>query len=355
MSPTRPARTAPGSTVLYTEALEFEYRRRLRGTRQGVGAIGIIILAATAGYHLIEGWPLTDSLYMVLITLSTVGFGEVHPLSPAGKYVTVGLILTGVASVAYVAANFSRLVVEGELRQLVGRRRMHKELAEIRHHFIICGLGRVGREVCRNLRAENVPVVVIDIDAQALDSLTQDSVPFVHGDAVDETSLLAAGLPRARGLLLTLANEADNVYVTLLAKDLRQDLQVVARSISEQGERRLYAAGADRVISPERIGAISMSNSVLRPTVVDFTESAVGHQNLELQLEEHLIPAGSWLEGRTIQECRIRSKFGIMVVGVVPPEGEMIFNPEPDTPLQAGATLIMLGRREDLVRFTDAT
>ena len=142
---------------------------------------------------------------------------------------------------------------------------------------------------------------------------------------------------------------------TLLAKDLQRDILVVARSISEQGERRLYAAGADRVVSPERIGATSMSNSVLRPTVVEFTESVVANHNLELQLEEHLIPAGSSLDGRTIQECRIRSEFGLMVVGVVPPEGEMIFNPEPGTPLQAGTTLIMLGRREDLVRFAAVT
>ena len=354
MAPTRPERAAQGVATLPPQLLEVEYQRRLRGTRQGVAAIGAIILAATAGYRLIEGWSLTDSLYMVFITLSTVGFREVHPLSPAGQYLTIGLILTGVASFAYVAANFSRLVVEGELRKLVGRRRMQKELSRLRDHFIICGFGRVGSQICRNLRAESVPIVVIDVDANALDALPEASVPFIHGDAVDEANLLAAGLPRARGLLLTLSNEADNVYVTLLAKDLHRDILVVARSISEQGERRLYAAGADRVVSPERIGATSMSNSVLRPTVVEFTETVARH-NLELQLEEHLIPAGSSLDGRTIQECRIRSEFGLMVVGVVPPEGEMIFNPEPGTPLQAGATLIMLGRREDLVRFAAVT
>ena len=335
--------------------MDGEYRRRLTRTRLGIGAIGLIIVAGTLGYVSIEGWSVADSLYMVVITLSTVGFREVAPLSPLGRYWTIGLIITGIVAVASVAANFSRLALEGELRHLVGRRRMDKEITRLRDHFIICGYGRVGKEVASNLRSENLPIVVIDIKADALDELAEMRVPHIAGNAVDEAVLLLAGLPRARGLLLTLSNEADNVYVTLLAKDLRRNLLVVARSISEQGERRLVAAGADRVVSPERIGATAMSNSVLRPTVVEFVGIATGHENLELQLEEQPLSAGSKFVGRSIQECNIRHRYGLIVAGLVTSEGKMVFNPAPDYLLLADTTLIMLGKRDDLARFAEAT
>ncbi len=198
-----------------------EYRRRLGSAWLAAAAILAIVLLGVAGYTILEGWPLGDSLYMVIITLSTVGFREVRPLSPAGQYLTIFLILTGVATFAYAAASFARLAIEGELRRLVGRRRMDKEIARLEGHFIICGFGRVGRAVARNLRAEGSSIVVIDAGSDAVEQLRLADVPFVQGNAVDEVVLLKAGLPRARGLLLTLSNEADNVYVTLLAKDLR--------------------------------------------------------------------------------------------------------------------------------------
>lgn len=340
---------------LRTDLLEAEYRRRLRGARLGLLGIAIIVVLGTLGYSMLEGWPLGDSLYMVMITLSTVGFREVHELSGSGRMLTVLLIFTGVASFAYVAANFARLAIEGGLRDLVGRRRMDKEIARLHNHFIVCGFGRVGSEICGNLIAENVRVVVVELDPTVIDTHSAKSAPFVVGDAVEESVLRAAGLDSARGLLLTLSNEADNVYVTLLVKDLRPELLVIARGISEQGERRLLAAGADRVVSPERIGATAMSNSALRPTVVDFAEIATAHHNLELQLEEQQISEASELVGRSIAECGIRQRFGIIVAAVVTAEGEMLFNPEPQYSFEAGATLIILGKREDLARFATAT
>lgn len=343
------------SRILTQSPTEAAYLARLHGVRVGILAILLIVIGGTAGYMLVEGWPVGDSLYMVIVTLSTVGFGEVQPLGPAGRVLTSFLILTGVTAFAYVAASFARLIVEGELQRVVGRRRMEKEIVRLKDHFILCGYGRVGREVCRNLRSDGVRVVVIDRSSETLAELADDDIPFIRGDAVEEDVLMEAGLDRARGLVLTLSNEADNVYVTLLARDLRTDLLVIARSVSSQGERRLVAAGADRVVSPERIGARSISNSVTRPSTVEFTEIVTAHENLELQLEEVCLSTESSLVGRSIEECNIRRNFGLIVVAILTPGDEMMFNPPPGHRLTADSTLVVLGRREDLRRFDNAT
>lgn len=348
-------RRLPGRPLVDPLRVQDEYLRRVRGVQLGFGMIGLVVVGGTVGYMAIEGWGFSDSLYMVIVTLSTVGFREVRELGPAGRWLTSGLILTGVSTFAYVAASFARLVVEGELQKVVGRRRMEREIARLRDHYILCGYGRVGQEVCRNLLSDGVTMVVIDRDEVALAALADDGVPFVVGNAVEEDVLLDAGLERAKGLLLTLSNEADNVYVTLLARDLRSDLMVIARSVSSQGERRLVAAGANRVVSPERIGARSMSNTVTRPSTVEFTEIVTAHENLELQLEEVRLSKQSQLLDRSIEECHIRRNFGLIVVAILTPEGEMVFNPAPGYRLTADSTLVVLGRRDDLKRFTTAT
>lgn len=314
----------------------------------------LLILGGTAGYMMVEGWPLFESLYMVVITLSTVGFAETRPLSDTGRVLTIGLIVTGVGTFAFVAAAFSRMIVEGELRDVLGRRRMDREIAALDNHVIVCGFGRVGREVARNLLADDVSLVIVDVSEEAADAAAEMNLPFVRGDAVDEEVLDSAGLVRARGLLLTLSNEADNVYVTLLAKERRRDLQIIARSITEQGERRLRAAGANRVVSPERIGALSMSNTVTRPSTVRFTEAVTQREEFDLQLEEIKLTGSSALLDKSIEECNIRRNFGLIVVGILTEPGDMVFNPPPTYRLESGSTLIVLGRAEDLKRFRSA-
>lgn len=335
--------------------VEWQYQRQLRATKLGLVMLGLIAVGGTAGYMALERWTFGDSLYMVIITLSTVGFREIRQLSDPGRYLTATLIVTGLGTLAYVGAAFTRLVVEGELQFVLGRRRMDKEISRLVDHFIVCGYGRVGREVCRNLQADDVPFVVIDVDPEALDDLSSGDIPHVQGNAIEEAVLERAGIDRARGLLLTLSNEADNVYVTLLAKERRRDLPIIARSITEQGERRLVAAGVNRVVSPERIGARSMSNFATRPSTVEFTEIITARQNLGLQLEEQRLGETSQMAGKSIEECRIRRDFGLIVVGILTPEKDMIFNPSPAYRLEAGSTLIMLGRQEDLRRFASLT
>ncbi len=341
---------SPGGRPPYS-ASDVEYRRRLQAARLGLAAIAFILIVGTVGYVLVEGWTLVDSLYMVILTLSTVGFQEVRPLSTGGRVLTMALILTGASAFLYVAAMFSRLAIEGDLRRVVGRRRMDKEISRIANHHIICGYGRVGREACRHLLADGVSVLVIDINEEALGDLDATRVPHLRGDAVKESVLRAAGIERAAGLLLTLSHEADNVYVTLLARDLCVGLQIIARSVTEQGERRLLAAGADRVVSPERIGARSMSNSVTRPHTVDFTEIVTASTGLDLQLEELSIPTGSALIGKSIQDCNLQRDFGVIVVGILSTDGEILFDPAPEYCLEAGSTLIILGKRNDVIRF----
>lgn len=350
-APLRPGRHLSHRAV---RLLELTYRSHLRALRFGLTAIVLLIVGGTAGYVLVEGWTLIESIYMVVITLSTVGFAETRPLSDAGRALTIGLIVTGVGTFAFVAAAFSRLIVEGELRDVLGRRRMDREISALDRHVIVCGFGRVGREVARNLRADDVPVVIVDVSEDAADAAAELNLPFVRGNAVDEEVLDSAGLDRATGLLLTLSNEADNVYVTLLAKERRRDLTIIARSITEQGERRLRAAGVSRVVSPERIGALSMSNTVTRPSTVKFTEVVTTRENFDLQLEEIKLTAASALLGKSIEECNIRRNFGLIVVGILTGEEDMVFNPPPDYRLQSGATLIVLGRAKDLGRFRGA-
>jgi voltage-gated potassium channel len=350
------ARLRPGRQLSQraVRLLEQTYRSRLRALRLGLTAMAMLIAGGTAGYMLVEGWQLFDALYMVIITLSTVGFAETRPLSDAGRALTIALIVTGVGTFAFVAAAFSRLIVEGELRDVLGRRRMDREISALDRHVIVCGFGRVGKEVARNLVADEVPVVIVDVSEEAADAAAELNLPFVRGNAVEEEVLDSAGLDRASGLLLTLSNEADNVYVTLLAKERRRDLTIISRSITEQGERRLRAAGASRVVSPERIGALSMSNTVTRPSTVRFTEVVTTREKFDLQLEEIKLTESSALLGKSIEECNIRRNFGLIVVGILTGEEEMVFNPPPDYRLESGATLIVLGRTQDLRRFRGA-
>ena len=310
-----------------------------------------VIALAIFGYMTLEGWSLADSLYMVVITLSTVGYGEIRPLSPTGRVVTLALIVGGMTALAYGAGAFSRIVVEGELRRVLGRRKMDRQISKLCEHFVICGYGRVGKNVCADLIAEGLEVVVVESDEHVVQQHVSDPVMFVVGDATEDEVLDSAGIRKARGLILALSNEVDNVYVTLLARESFPDLQILARGSTDRGQQRLRAAGADRVVSPERMGARELAQSVLRPTVVEFIKLATAHENIELQIDEQSIGEDSQLVGQTIAACDVRRKFGLIVVGVMTRDGEMSFNPAPEHRIEARSTLVLLGRKTDLQRF----
>jgi voltage-gated potassium channel len=313
------------------------------------------IVLGISAYMWVEGWSLRDSLFMVAITLSTVGFNEVQPLSPSGEIVTMGIIVLGLTSVSLVVAQATRAIVEGEIRQVLGKRRMQKDIGKLRNHVIVCGYGRVGRVTCLELARAEEPFVVIDNSEGVQARLQEDGSLGILGDATDESVLEAAGISSARALILALPSEADNVYVTLLAKESHPDLFVLARGISDHCEKRLRAAGADRVVSPNIIGGIRMAYSVLQPSVIEFTDILTGRRDLELEIAKVEVLESSSLAGATLGELRLRRKFGVLVLAFQAPGGEVSFNPSPDDVINVGDRLMLIGSREQLEQFRAST
>jgi voltage-gated potassium channel len=309
----------------------------------------LILLATiglgTLGYNLIEGWSLFDSLYMTVITLATVGFREVHDLSAQGKAFTMVLIVFGAGIIAYTVGSLIQFMMEGQLRSILGRRKLEKLIEELQGHYIVCGYGRIGTLICREFQARPIPFVVVEKDPNLTEKLNGEGYLNVRGDATDDDTLVAAGIRRAKGLITAVTSDTENVYITLTARGLNPDLFILARAGEEGSEKKLKRAGASKVISPYIIGASRMAQAILRPSVVDFIEIATAGENLELQLEEIRVTAASALVRKTLVSSGIRRDWGIIIVGVKKRGGEMLFNPASDTLIEAGDILITLGER----------
>ncbi len=311
----------------------------------------LIIGLGTFGYALIEGWPLFDSLYMTVITLATVGYGEVHPLSPSGRVFTLFLILFGVGIIAYAIGSLVQFMVEGQLRQVLGRKKLEKQIGKLEGHYIICGYGRIGGLICKEFQARPLPFVVVEKDAGLCEKLANEGRLFVAGDATDDETLVAAGIQRAKGLITAVTSDTENVYITLTARGLNPDLFILARAGEEGSEKKLRRAGASKVISPYIIGATRMAQAVLRPSVVDFIEIATAGKNLELQLEEIRVAADSHLVQKTLVSSGVRREWGIIIVGIKKADGQMTFNPKSTTLIDAGDILITLGERTAILNL----
>ncbi len=314
------------------------------------GILVAILAVGTVGYRWIEGWSLEDSLYMVVITLSTVGYGEVRTLSPAGRVFTIVLIVAGVSLVTYAVGTISRMIVEGELQVLLGRRRAMTKIRRLKDHYIICGFGRIGSLVAQEFERRPLPFVVIERDEARVVQIPEH-YPVVVGDASEEAVLLKAGIERAKGLVAVLQSDADNLFVTLTARDLNPDLFILARYEEEKTETKLLRAGANKVVSPYIIGGSRMAMAVVRPNVIDFIELATTSESLGLQLEEVLIGEGSSLAGITLAESPIRSELDIIVVAIKRSSGHMEFNPSALSRPEPGDRLIVIGEREHLNRL----
>ena len=318
-----------------------------RGLKVTLGLLGIVTLGGTIGYQVIEGWSLLDAFYMTVISLTSVGFGEVHPLSPAGKLFTILVILGGVAVVAMALGYGSRIVLEGQLERIMGRRKVEKEIARLREHYIICGYGRMGRVISREFLKKPVPFVVVERDPEIFKSI-DPGVLAVCGNAEEDTVLKAVGIERARGLVSVVSSDADNVYITLTAAGLRPDLYIVARAGDEGAERKLMRAGASKVVCPYAIGGAGIANAIIRPAVVDFIELVTRREHLELQMEEVLVAPTSPLAGRSVLESGLRQQYGAIVVAVKKGNDHMQFNPAPEHRIEAGDRMIILGAGEKL-------
>jgi len=308
----------------------------------------LLMLAGTFGYHLLEGWPLLDSLYMTIITLSTVGFGELQPLSPAGRLFTSVLILLGVGTLAYTLTRTIEALVE---QRLFHWRRVQMDIKRIKDHVIVCGYGRMGETVCAQLLQRRVPLVVIERDGAMSERLDQSGILHLVGDATDDAALTEAGVQRAKALAAVLPSDADNLFVTLTARHLNPDLTVVARASNEKNEPKMLTAGANRVLNPYRSGGRQMARQLLQPSVTEFFDLITGGVDTGLSLEEVELQPGSSLIGVTLRDAPIRKEMDVIVVGVRRVAEGLIFNPPPDLAPQAGDVLLALGRRENLRRL----
>lgn len=327
--------------------------RNLRG-QQPVLAITLlvtVIAGGTLGYVVIEGWGVWDSFYMAVITVTTVGYREVHPLSRMGEAFTVVLLTGGVGTALYAFTLLATIVVEGGLHKRFQDRRRTRMLDTIKDHFILCGYGRIGSMVAQQFARQKVPFVVIDLDPERVHVAMEQGFLAVVADASNEDVLRRVGIERARGLIAAVSTDAENVYAILTARVLGPNLFIVGRSETEDGSRKLVRAGANRVVTPYQIGAIQMAQTAIRPAVVDFVQLATSSENLELAIEEILISQQSTLANQSILDANLRQRFGVIVVGIQRPDLHIDFNPEPDTAIRAGDKLVVLGRPHSLKRL----
>jgi voltage-gated potassium channel len=321
---------------------------RAQGPVFAVALLVAIIAGGTAGYVAIEGWSAWDAFYMTIITVTTVGYGEVHPLSRAGQMFTVVLLLSGVGAALYTFTLLATVVVEGGLPKRLQRRRHARMLDTVTDHFIICGYGRIGSIVAQQFRRQRIPYVVVERSADRVQAAIEDGALGVEADASREDVLKRVGIERARGLIAAVGTDAENVYAVLSARVLRPDLFIVGRAETEDATIKLKRAGANRVISPYQIGGVQIAQTALRPAVVDFVALATSADNLELAMEQITIAAQSALANRSIVEANLRQRYGVIVVGIQREDSRMEFNPEPDTPIRPGDKLVVLGRPESL-------
>ena len=324
---------------------------RAQGPAFAVALLLLIIAGGTLGYVVIEGWSAWDAFYMTIVTVTTVGYEEVHKLSRSGQVFTVALLLSGVGAALYTFTLLATVVVEGGLPKRLQRRRQERMLDTITDHFIICGYGRIGSIVAHQFRRQRIPYVVIERNAERLQTAIEDGALGVEADASREDVLKRVGIARARGLIAAVGTDAENVYAVLSARVMRPDLLIIGRAETEDATIKLKRAGANRVISPYQIGGVQIAQTALRPAVVDFMELATSAENLELAMEQVTVAAHSALANRSIVEANLRQKYGVIVVGIQREDSRMEFNPEPDTAIRPGDKLVVLGRPESLKRL----
>lgn len=319
-----------------------------------VMALFCILCVGTLGFHYLEGWNFYESLYATVVTLSTVGYGDFIPHSAVGMLFTVFLIIVGVGTMLYTVGLVAETMIEGRLNVILGKGRIEKMIDKMHDHYIICGCGRIGRLICRELKEENVDFVVIENDPEAIQRIEEEGYIYYRGDATHDKALLAAGIKKAKGIVCVLPSDAENLYVILTARELNQDIYILSRSEDEESEKRLLRAGANRVESPYMMGGMRMAMAILRPAMLDFVEITTMKQSLELRMDEILICPGSSYIGKSLEDSQTRQQFGLIVVAVKKDSGKMIFNPMAKYVIEENDKLIVLGEVENINLFTNS-
>lgn len=315
--------------------------------------IGLFV-AGTVGYMLIEGWNLSDALYMTAITLTTVGFGEVQPLTLTGRIFTIFLILSGAGSVAYGFSRLGEYFLTGDVAHRLRSRRMTRTIDKLQNHIIVCGYGRVGHSAALTLRDGKRPVVIIDNARDSIEAAQEEGFVVLHADATRDEALLQAGLERAWGMVICTGDDSRNLFIVLSARALNAQLYIVARTVDAANEQKMIRAGANRVVSPYQIGGKHMANIVIRPHVTDFLDVVTLDGGLELWLEELIIQPQSVLVKQTVGTADIRRRTGVTLVALIRRSGGTVM-PDANTSLDAGDELIVLGTREQLTSLEELT
>jgi len=311
----------------------------------------LVVVAGTVGYVTIEGWSFPDAIYMTIITISTVGFQEVHVLSETGRTFSIALIVGGTFVMLYTLTTVVQYLIEGQLVSVWGRRRMKDRISRLKNHVILCGYGLVGREVARVFESEDVPFVIIERNPEVVSQAAENGYLCLEGNATASDELLEeAGIQRARALVAALGDDADNVYVTLSARQMRSDLFIVARAATSESEPKLRRAGANRTMSPYRIGGSRLAMLTIRPVVVDFIDTTMRSHSGDLILENVKLSASSPIAGTTVKESNHLSP-GVSILAVQKKDGSLLANPPHETLLEVEGELVVIGTRDELRRL----
>ena len=329
-----------------------EYNITLRKIFKAFFIVLGIIAFGTLGYMKIEGWSFIDAFYMTVITVTTVGFKEVREVSQEGRIFTIILIFTGMGVIAYLLGMIAQAMAEFQIRHIIGRSKLEKKIRTIKNHYIICGFGRIGKIIVKELKLNNVPMVVIDNMPELGEILDEEEIPYIQADATNEDILIKAGIERAKGLVAVVGSDADNLFITMTARGFNPNLFILARADEEHTEKKLLRAGANRVVLPYLIGGQKMAQTITRPTVTDFLEFTVHNRKIGLELGEIMVDGKSRLNGMTLIQSNIRQEMDVIIVAIRKKGGEMQFNPSSLTRIEEGDTLVALGRRQDLERLS---
>ena len=314
-------------------------------------AILLALAAGTAGFTLIEGYAPFDAFYMTLITMTTVGYKEVHDLSRAGRVFNSVLIVCGVTVMFFAIGAMTQAVIEMELPELFGRRRVRRMIDKLRDHYIVCGYGRVGRAAAFELQRAGMPTVVVDRDPERVERAVRAGLLGVNADSTRDETLIEAGVSRARGLIAALATDADNLFVILSARNLNSGLKVAARAGEEEAEEKLRRAGADVVFAPYSSAGHQLARSLLRPHVVQFLDVATSSIGLDVRIEQVRVAAASEFVSRSLKQLQVRRELGVIVLAIRKASGQMQFNPPADAVIEADDFLIVMGEHDNLRRL----
>ena len=323
----------------------------LQRIRLGALVLSVTVLVAMFGYRYFGGYGWVDALWMVVVTISTVGYGERSGLSGGLQLFTIFVILIGISAAAYTFGGLFQMLLEGEIERLIGTRRMTREIEKLHQHVIICGFGRMGKNLANELREQQHAVVIVEQDQLAVEAARQSGLLVAHGDATDEKLLETVHVEVAKCLVICLPSDADSVFITLTARNLNPDLQIIARAEQLSTEKKLRQAGADRVVMPAIVGARHMLRMITRPTTADLMEMVGESSFTDFDLDEVVIAEDSRLVGYTVQETEANRRFKLLVVAVKREDGTLLFNPEAGHCFAANHTVMVMGYSEDILRF----